>query len=69
MTIACILIFNIHSFDYIKQYPEARQRLSRWLTEGKLKRRFHVVEGLENAPKALTMLYSGENTGKLQVMI
>lgn len=38
------------------------------LANGKIKRRFHVVEGgIEQAPKALPMLFSGGNTGKLYV--
>ncbi|KAI0032547.1 alcohol dehydrogenase [Vararia minispora EC-137] len=56
-------------FDYASRYREARQEMAEWLASGKLKRRFQVVEGLENAPKALLMLYSGGNTGKLVVRV
>ena len=35
--------------------------------DGKLKQRMHIVDGLENAPHALGMLFRGENTGKLVV--
>lgn len=34
-----------------------------------MKRKFHVVDGLEGAAKGLTMLYSGGNTGKLVVKV
>jgi len=38
------------------------------LISGKLKRHFHKIEGgIEEAPKALPMLFSGENVGKLCV--
>jgi NADPH-dependent curcumin reductase CurA len=60
------LIFEC-SFDYAKDYPTAIADMSQWLAEGSLKRKFHVVEGLENAPQALPMLFSGGNTGKLLV--
>lgn len=56
-------------FDYAKQFPKAVQELSTWLIEGKLQRKFHVVEGLEHAPEALPLLFSGGNTGKLVVKV
>jgi len=56
-------------FDYEKRYPEALRDLASWLKDGSLKRRFHVVEGLENAPAALPMLFAGGNTGKLVVKV
>ncbi|OCH95354.1 NAD(P)-binding protein [Obba rivulosa] len=56
-------------FDYEKRYPEAIRELASWLKDGSLKRRFHVVEGLENAPSALPMLFAGGNTGKLVVKV
>ncbi|OJT07445.1 hypothetical protein TRAPUB_1688 [Trametes pubescens] len=52
-------------FDYAKRYPEALRDLSAWAKDGSLKRRFHVVKGLDNAPEALKILFSGGNTGKL----
>ncbi len=55
------------SFDYAKQYSEARQEIAAWLKDGSFKRRFHVVKGLQNAPEALNLLFSGGNTGKLYV--
>ncbi|TCD70242.1 hypothetical protein EIP91_004423 [Steccherinum ochraceum] len=56
-------------FDYTKQYPEGLAVIAKWLAEGKIKRKFHVVEGIENAPEALPLLYSGGNTGKLVVKV
>jgi NADPH-dependent curcumin reductase CurA len=51
--------------DYESRYPEAITAISKGLKDGSLKRRFHIVEGLEKAPVALPMLFSGGNTGKL----
>lgn len=55
--------------DYAPQYAAAREVIAGWLADGSLKRKFHIVEGLENAPKALPMLFNGGNTGKLVVHV
>ena len=57
-------------FDYAKQYPAALQELASWLSQGKLKRKEHIVPGgLEGAPQALVDLYAGVNTGKMMVEV
>ncbi|KZT73014.1 NAD(P)-binding protein [Daedalea quercina L-15889] len=56
-------------FDHVDRYPAALKYLGERLQDGSLKRRFHVVEGLENAPSALNLLFTGGNTGKLVVKI
>ncbi|OJZ80709.1 hypothetical protein ASPFODRAFT_147404 [Aspergillus luchuensis CBS 106.47] len=57
-------------FDYAKQYPDALQDLAKWLTQGKIKRKEHIVKGgLESAPKSLVDLYNGVNTGKMMVEV
>lgn len=43
--------------------------LHRLYAEGKLRNRAHIVNGLENAPVALQMLFAGENDGKLMVNV
>lgn len=35
------------------------------LADGSIKRKFHIVEGLEKAPESLPLLFSGLNSGKL----
>jgi len=55
--------------DFQSRYAEAQAELALWLAEGKLHYREDVVEGLENAPKALLRLFDGSNTGKLMVKI
>ena len=57
-------------FDFAKQYPAALKQLGTWLSEGKLKRKEHIVPGgLEAAPQALIDLYAGVNTGKMMVEV
>jgi len=63
-----LIDFSI-SIDYAKQYPRAIEEIAAGLADGSIKRKFHVVEGLQNAPNALPMLFSGANTGKLCVSL
>jgi NADPH-dependent curcumin reductase CurA len=58
---------KMFSFDYASQFGRALDEMAGWLAEGSLQRKFHIVDGLQNAPSALTMLYNGGNTGKLYV--
>lgn len=55
--------------DYAPRYKAALSRLSRWLNEGKLTYREHVVDGLDQAPRAFIGLLRGENRGKLLVKV
>jgi NADPH-dependent curcumin reductase CurA len=50
--------------DYADRFPEAVDRLGQWLRSGALKQKEDVAYGLENAPKTLTRLFTGENFGK-----
>jgi NADPH-dependent curcumin reductase CurA len=43
--------------------------LHRLYAEGRLRNRAHMVNGLENAPVALKMLFAGENDGKLMIEV
>jgi len=51
--------------DYVQRWGEALPELAGWIRDGRLKSREHIVEGIENFPAALLMLFSGENHGKL----
>ena len=55
--------------DYIPRFPEAQAQMGAWIAEGRIKFRTHVVEGLENAPGALNLLFTGGNTGKVIVAV
>jgi NADPH-dependent curcumin reductase CurA len=58
---------NFLVFDYHDRYPEARAWLAAQIRGGRLQQKLHIVDGLENAPEALGMLFRGENTGKLVI--
>jgi len=55
--------------DYFGQMEAAVGQLAQWMAEGKLQHRETVVEGLENTPESLNLLFAGQNTGKLVVKI
>ncbi|MDZ7784647.1 MAG: NADP-dependent oxidoreductase [Halioglobus sp.] len=56
-------------FDYSARFPEAIMELVGWMQEGKLILDEHIVEGIDNFPEALRMLFDGRNTGKLVLKI
>ena len=55
--------------EWIEEFEAAAQQLGAWIKEDKLKYRETVVEGLENAPTAFKMLFTGENFGKLMIKV
>ena len=56
-------------FDYADRYHVGVAALAGWLKEGKIKSKEDVVQGLENFPRALTMLFEGKNFGKLVLKV
>lgn len=56
-------------FAYSARYGEARAWLAAQLRAGRLHQRLHVLEGLDQAPSGLGMLFTGENNGKLVVRV
>lgn len=50
--------------DYGPRFPEAIEALGRWQREGRLVQKEDVAVGLENAPRTLMRLFTGENFGK-----
>jgi NADPH-dependent curcumin reductase CurA len=50
--------------DYMKRAPEAVMELFGWVQAGTIVNRVDVQAGLENAPRALRRLFSGDNLGK-----
>ena len=56
-------------FDFNARYPEARAWIGQQLRAGRLRQRLHVLEGLDQAPAALGMLFRGENQGKLLIQV
>ena len=55
--------------DYLERFPEAQTEMAAWLASGRIKSVEHVVEGLERAPEALNLLFTGGNTGKVIVQV
>jgi hypothetical protein len=55
--------------DYLRRVPEALQDLAKWMEEGRLTTREHVLEGIECFPKAVQMIFAGENRGKLLIRL
>jgi len=55
--------------DYLSRMREAKETLGRLIADGKLKWRDHVVQGIESAPAAMDLLFTGKNDGKLLVQV
>jgi NADPH-dependent curcumin reductase CurA len=55
--------------DYIPRFPEAQAEMGAWIAEGKITYATHIVKGLEQAPDALNLLFTGGNTGKVIVEV
>ena len=56
-------------FDFAADYAKAASDMSRWIDEGSLQAREHIVEGLETFPETLLMLFDGRNQGKLIIKV
>lgn len=55
--------------DYADRFDEAVDNLTGWLDSGELVSREHVLDGIEQAPGVIGMLYRGESTGKLVIRL
>ena len=55
--------------DLGREVGDFMRDLSAWTGKGRIKYRQDVVEGPENAPRALIGLLRGENFGKLLVRV
>jgi len=69
-----LLIQRVHLegfivLDHFGRAPEIVPRLAGWMAEGKLKAQETIVEGFEQLPVAINMLFDGGNTGKLVVKV
>jgi NADPH-dependent curcumin reductase CurA len=56
-------------FDYADRYHLGVKALAGWMKDGKLKSKEDIVQGLENFPLALNMLFEGKNFGKLVLQV
>jgi len=57
------------AFDYVRQYPIAWERMTRWITEGRLAYREDIIDGFESLPQAFIGLFTGENFGRRVVRL
>jgi hypothetical protein len=55
--------------DHFHRIGEVSEILAGWMAEGRLHNRETVVEGFEQLPTAINMLFDGANTGKLVVRV
>ena len=55
--------------DNAANYGKAAVEMAGWVAEGKLIAKEHVVPGLETFPDTLSMLFKGENFGKLVIKV
>ncbi len=55
--------------DYLDRFAQVQGELAAMVRAGRLAHREHLVEGLERAPDALSMLLRGENHGKTLVVV
>lgn len=55
--------------DYLDRFAEANEAIIEWMSEGKIRIRLDVSDGLESALESVKKLYTGENTGKLIVRV
>ena len=56
-------------FDYADRYHIAVAEMAQYLASGEMTSKEHVVEGIEQFPDALNMLFSGGNSGKLVLKV
>lgn len=63
---------TIQGFVVLDHFARARQAyadLADWIAAGRLRWKDHVVQGLEAAPEAMSLLFTGAHDGKLMVQI
>ncbi len=74
VSLGTIIVKRLHIqgflvLDYVSRFMEAATQLGQWKMFGKIKDRETIVEGLEKAPEAINMLFTGGNIGKLIVKV
>ena len=65
VTVRGFIVFQ----DFGHLYPDFAADMTRWIKEGKIKYREHLVDGLEKAPQAFLDLLEGRNFGKMVIKV
>ena len=55
--------------DHLDKAQEATEALSKYVQNGQIRFRTHVLEGLESAKEGINLLFNGKNHGKLMVKL
>ena len=55
--------------DHAALFPAAMHELMAWVRQGRLTHRETILDGLDQAPAALNLLFDGGNIGKLMVRV
>lgn len=69
ITIKSLRLSGFKVGQFAHRADEAWACLVYWALSEKLKYRVHVLQGLENAPAALNMVFHGRNQGKMVVQV
>ena len=63
---------SMHGFlvrDYAARFPEGRERMAQWISDGRIRIDEDIVEGIDNAYPAFMRLFDGSNRGKMILKI
>ena len=55
--------------NYFDKMPQFQADMGKWITEGRIKWKESILEGIEKAPEAFIGLFKGENFGKMIVKL
>jgi len=64
-----VLLQGFIVLDHLGRIVEAATEIGGWIREGKLQPLETVVDGFEQLPDAVNMLFDGANTGKLVLRV
>ena len=65
LTVKGFIIFE----EYGDHFPQFLQTMGKWVTEGKVKTKEHMADGLANAPLGFVDMLEGNNFGKTVVKV
>jgi NADPH-dependent curcumin reductase len=65
-----LLVQGLLNYDFAEEhYEDFLRDISQWISEGRIKYREDIIEGLENAPLAFIGMLEGKNFGKLLIKV